>query len=314
MNLRFARLILIFAPYLLITQWSCKPQANKDLIYDSPSHGSINISVDESFRPVIEEQIAMYQESYPGTLINAEFKTEAECFKDFFRDTGNRVIIVTRRLVEKEEKYMKDSLNYFPGFDLVATDAIAIVLHKDNPDSLFTLSRLREQLMGKINRDQKIVFDGLTATSNVRFVLDSILKGAPFDTAVVKAAKTSKEVLEFVAGDPKAIGFVGINWIGNPEVKEQVEMLKKVKLAYVECSVCDSIPFVKPVQESIVSRRYPLVRGLYFIKKENFNGLGTGFASFLKNERGQLIFRRAYLGPIMELGIRNVIINEKLPE
>ncbi|MEX0635805.1 MAG: substrate-binding domain-containing protein, partial [Ferruginibacter sp.] len=246
MNLRFGKLVFVFAPVLILMQWSCKPQANKNLMYDSPSHGSINITVDESFRPVIEEQIAMYQESYPGTFINAKYKTEAECFKDFFRDTSNRVIIVTRRLVEKEEKYMKDSLNYFPGFDLVATDAIAIVLHKDNPDTLFTLSRLREQLMGKINREQKIVFDGLSATSNVRFVVDSILKGAPFDTAIVKAAKTSKEVLEFVAADSRAIGFVGINWIGNPEVKEQVEMLKKVKLAYVECSVCNNTPFVKP--------------------------------------------------------------------
>ena len=314
MNLRFVSPVWLLALYVVVTVLSCKPQPNKELLYDSPSHGSINISVDESFRPVIEEQIAMYQASYPGTVINAQYKTEAECFRDFFRDTSNRVIIVTRRLDEKEEKYMKDSLNYFPGFDLVATDAIAIVLHKDNPDTLLTLARLRDQLTGKINRDQKIVFDGLSATSNVRFVIDSILKGSSFDTSIVKATKTSKEVLEFVANDPKAMGFVGINWIGNPEVKEQVAMLKRVKLAYVECSVCDSTPFVKPVQESIVSRRYPLVRGLYFIKKENFYGLGTGFVNFLKNERGQLIFRRAYLGPILELGIRNVIINEKLPE
>lgn len=314
MNQRFLRTALLLATCVVMIFISCKPQANKDLRYDSPSHGSINISVDESFRPVIEEQIAMYQESYPGTKINATYKTEAECIQDFFRDSSNRVVIITRHLGEKEEKYMKDSLNYFPGFDLVATDAIAIVLHKDNPDTLFTLDRLRDQLMGKIKRDQKIVFDGLTATSNVRFVIDSILKGSNFDTSIVKATKTSKEVLEFVANDPKAVGFVGINWIGNPEIKEQVDMLKRVKLGYVECSVCESTPFVKPVQESIVSRRYPLVRGLYFIKKENFNGLGTGFVNFLKNERGQLIFRRAYLGPIMELGIRNVIINEKLPE
>jgi len=304
----------IWAVSLALLQLSCKPQANDKNLHDSPSHGSINISVDESFRPVIEEQIAMYQESYPGTIINAEYKTEAECFKDFFRDSSNRVIVVTRRLGEKEEKYMKDSLNYFPGFDLVATDAIAVVLHKNNPDTLFTLDRLRSQLMGKIKREQKIVFDGLSATSNVRFVIDSILKGAAFDTSIVKAAKTSKEVLQFVAENPAAIGFVGINWIGNPEVKEQVAMLQKVKLAYVECAACDSTPFVKPQQESIVSRRYPLVRGVYFIKKENYNGLGTGFVNFLKNERGQLIFRRAYLGPIMQLGIRNVILNEKLPE
>jgi phosphate transport system substrate-binding protein len=47
---------------------------------------------------------------------------------------------------------------------------------------------------------------------------------------------------------------------------------------------------------------------------ENYTGLGTGFTSFLKFERGQLIFRRAYLGPVMDLDIRNVQVNERIPE
>jgi hypothetical protein len=106
MNLRFVSPVWLLALYVVVTVLSCKPQPNKELLYDSPSHGSINISVDESFRPVIEEQIAMYQASYPGTVINAQYKTEAECFRDFFRDTSNRVIIVTRRLDEKEEKVL----------------------------------------------------------------------------------------------------------------------------------------------------------------------------------------------------------------
>jgi len=39
------------------------------------------------------------------------------------------------------------------------------------------------------------------------------------------------------------------------------------------------------------------VRGIYYILKENYFGLGSGFANFLESERGQLIFKRAYLGP-----------------
>jgi phosphate transport system substrate-binding protein len=64
----------------------------------------------------------------------------------------------------------------------------------------------------------------------------------------------------------------------------------------------------------MLTRRYPLVRGLYYIIKENYSGLGTGFISFLKYERGQLIFRRAYLGPVMDFGIRDVQINIKSPK
>lgn len=304
--------VIIFC-WVVFILLSCKPQQNKTQLYDSPSYGSINISVDESFKPVIDEQIQMYETSYPGTKIVAHYKPEADCLKDLFRDSATRAVIITRGLTDNEEAFLRDSLNYLPGWNMIASDAIAVVLNQASNDTLFTLQRLHDQLLGKIKRDQNIIFDGLNATSTVRFVIDSILKGKTFDTSVVKAAPNSREVLEYVSNHPGAIGLVGIEWIGNPERKEQVDMLKKLKFAYVECLACTDTPYVKPMQQSILSHRYPLVRGLYYINKENYNGLGTGFVSFLKNERGQLIFRRAYLGPVMDLNIRRVRINEKLP-
>ncbi len=294
--------------------FSCSPQKNNDPSFDSPSHGTIHVSVDESFKPVIDEQIAMYEASYPGTKIIAHYKPEADCLRDLFRDTLNRAVIITRGLTEKEDKFFRDSLGYLPGWNAIATDAIAVVVNKASTDTLFTLDRLQQQLQGKINRNQTIVFDGLNATSTVRFVIDSVLKGKTFDTSVVKAARTTNDVLAVVASNPNAIGLVGINWIGNPEEPAQVEMLKKVKISYVECIVCKDTPYVKPMQASIMTRRYPLVRGLYYVNKENYNGLGTGFVNFLKNERGQLIFKRAYLGPLMDMDVRSVKLNEKIPE
>ncbi|MFN8247873.1 MAG: substrate-binding domain-containing protein [Ferruginibacter sp.] len=279
---------------------------------DKPGVGTIHITVDESFRPVMEEQIRVYELSYPGAHIIASYKPEADCFKDFFRDSANRLVIVTRGLTDKEDRYMLDSLYYRPGWDKIATDAIAVLVNSKSNDTLFSQERLRQQLLGKQGREQQIVFDGLNATSTVRFIRDSILKGAAFDTSVVRAARNSSEVISFVAENENAIGLVGISWIGNPEDSAQLQLLKKVKIAYVQCSACEDSPYVKPMQESILTRRYPLVRGLYYIIKENYFGLGSDFVNFLKYERGQLIFRRAYLGPVMDFNIRNVKINEKL--
>ena len=80
------------------------------------------------------------------------------------------------------------------------------------------------------------------------------------------------------------------------------------------CDVCVNKPYILPSQETIMNRRYPLVRGLYYNVKENYTGLGSGFIAFLKYERGQLIFRRAYLGPIMDFRLRSVNLNQKLKE
>jgi phosphate transport system substrate-binding protein len=293
---------------------SCKEDKKVVHPEDTPTKGTIEISVDESFRPVMEEQIAMYETSFPGTKIIAHYKSEVDCFRDFFRDSLNRMVIVTRGLTPKEEKLMTESLGYNPGWNEIASDAIAVVVNKNSGDTLFSLERLQQQLTGKIHREEVMVFDGLNRTSTVRFVEDSILKGKTFDTSVVRAVKTSDEVLEYVAANSNAVGFVGINRIGNPENPKQVEMLRKVKLAYVKCDVCVNTPYVFPSQESILNRRYPLVRGLYYIIKENYTGLGSGLVAFLKYERGQLIFRRAYLGPVMEFTVRDVRLNETLPK
>lgn len=276
------------------------------------TNGIIHISVDESFKPVIEEQIKVFEKSFPGNQVIAYYKTEADCFKDLFRDTSNLMIIVTRGLTDEEDRYFNDSLHYLLHWNEIASDAITIIVNQQNNDTLFTIDRLKKQLSGKSNRDQTVVFDGLNATSTVRYALDSILKGNKFDTSVVKAVKSSGEVINYVAENAEAIGFVGISWIGNPEDSAQVNWLKKVKIAYVSCDVCADSPYVKPMQVSILTKRYPLVRGLYYILKENYDGPGTRFVNFLKNERGQLIFKRAYLGAKMGFAVRNVKINEKL--
>ena len=293
---------------------SCKnQQAKQGGPVDTPSSGTIQISADESFRPVIEEEIKVFEATHPGSKINVAYKPEAECLKDLFKDSATRMVIVTRGLTASEARYFDDTLQYVPSSEKIASDAVAIVVNSKSSDTTFSLQQLQQLLTGVGNNNKKIVFDGLTATSTIRFVMDSILKGKKFDTSKVQAAKNSGEVLDYVAADENAIGFVGISWIGNPEDTAQVNMLRKVKIAYVKCEACLDSPYVKPTQAGIITRRYPLVRGLYYILKENFSGLGSGLAGFMQYERGQLIFRRAYLQPgRMSFETRNVIVNEKM--
>jgi phosphate transport system substrate-binding protein len=46
--------------------------------------------------------------------------------------------------------------------------------------------------------------------------------------------------------------------------------------------------------------------------KEKYQGLGNGFANFLNGDRGQLVFRRAYLLPAkMPFWIRPTTLNQQ---
>ncbi len=261
---------------------------------DTPQQGTINISVDESFKPVIEEQIKVYESTYPNAHIIASYKPEADCFKDLQQDS-TRLIIVARGLTDKETDYYKETLQYKPQFLLIAYDAVAIIVNQNCKDSVFTISRLHDILSGK--EPINAVMDGRNATSTVRYLQDSIMKGEKFGKNVV-ASKSSEDVINTITNRSDAIGFVGLNWVGDNYDRKQQELLKKIKLGLVECVRCEEKGlFAKPSAASVSFAQYPLARPLYFILKENATGLGTGFSNFLSMERGQLIFRRSFLIP-----------------
>ena len=293
---------------LLIFFCSCSgPHKRSDT--DTANSGLIHISVDESFKPVIDSEIQVFEALYPKAKIIAEYKPEAECMKDIIKDS-TRMVIVTRGLTDEEAKIYKDSLTYSPQWDKIANDAVAIVVNNNSPDTILTLSKIRGILNGLTGDKEIAVFDGIKETSSVRFAVDSILKGKPFDPKKVYAAKSSQDVIDYVSKNNNAIGFVGVSWIGNKQDTAQLSFLKKVKIAAIECEKCEGKPYVKPYQANIMTRRYPLVRGLYYILRENYDGLGGGFANFLIYERGQLIFQRAFLGPAkMNFTIRSATTN-----
>jgi phosphate transport system substrate-binding protein len=278
--------------------WACNPSGKKAKVIagdDDLTSGTIHISVDESFRPVIDSQIKVFESQYPKAHIIAHYKAEAECIKDLLNDSI-RMVIITRGLSEEEVNFYKDTLEFPPIFGQMASDAIATVVHPDSKDSLFSLADIRGMLNGTSGYRYQLVMDGLTATSTVRYMLDSVLRGGDFKGQVV-AAKTSAEVLDYVATHPASIGFVGVSWIGNREDSTQLSFLQKVRIAALQCGNCDKEVYVKPYQANIALKRYPMIRGLYYVLKENYAGLGKGFANFLTHEKGQLIFRRAYLVP-----------------
>jgi len=297
---------------LLVFTFGCNRQVKKPKYIpgdDTLTSGTIQISVDESFRPVIDSQIKVFLSQHPNARIIAHYKPEAECLKDLLNDSI-RMVIVTRGLSEEEVKFYKDTLQFTPIFGKIASDAIAVVVNNKSKDSIFSVSDIRSMLNGTSGYRYQQVMDGISATSTVRYMIDSVLRGQPFSSEVV-AAKTSEEVINYVSNHPDAIGYVGVSWIGNKDDSTQLSFLKSVQIASLQCSNCEKEVYVKPYQANIALKKYPLIRGVHYILKENYAGLGKGFVNFMTHEKGQLIFYRAYLVPDrMSLEVRRVNVDE----
>lgn len=286
---------------------SCGPGKVDDR--ETTSKGEINISVDESFKPVIEEQLSVHHASFPNTTIHVTYKSEADCFKDLQSDS-TRMIIVGKGLSDKDADIYKDRLGYRPQYGILAYDAVVTIVNINAKDSVFTIADLRDILSGK--NPKTVVMDGTNATSTVRYLQDSILRGAPFGKNVV-AAKNSEEVISTISTNTDMIGFVGLSWVGDSYDPKQVAYQKKIRLALLECVKCEEKGlYAKASQASLAYGEYPLARPLYYVLKENAAGVGSGFMNFMSLERGQLIFRRSFLVPAkMGFNVRKGQIKEQ---
>jgi len=194
---------------------------------DYGDSGTIHVSCDESFKPIVEELVKVYESDHRKTKIIVTYKPEAECLDDLLMDSV-RMIIATRRANEYEKDYIADSFKIDAVTKVTAYDAISVIVHPDNPDSLLSMDNIREILTGKFRKNLIPVFDGIKATSTVRFIIDSILNGDSLTKTAV-AGRSSKGVIDYVAQTKDAIGFIGVSWIGNPEDTASLMALKKVK-------------------------------------------------------------------------------------
>ncbi|MDP9230898.1 MAG: substrate-binding domain-containing protein, partial [Bacteroidota bacterium] len=142
---------------------------------DTRENGTIYISADESFKPVIDSQIKVYESSYPQTHIIVHYKPEAECLRDFGVDSI-RMIIATRGYSESEKIFMEDSMKVIPKQLVIAYDAVAVIVNKQSTDTLLSMAEIKEILTGRYKKNLTPVFDGLHATSTIRFIIDSVLR------------------------------------------------------------------------------------------------------------------------------------------
>lgn len=297
---------LLFISFLVLVFASCENKSTTPS--DTQTSGTIDISVDETYKPIIEEQLRIFDSSYPNAHIHAHYKPEAECFKDFF-DNKARLILVTRPLTA-DEKTLCEQRKIVPTAMDVAKDAIAVVINPSAPDTEVSLSTLRGILSGVYPKKYIVVFDN-EGSSTVRYVTDSLLKNEKLG-ANVYAAKGNPEVVDYVAKNPTALGFIGISYVSDPTDTLGQGFMKKINVAAIYNDTLHA--FYLPSQRTIGLNEYALTRKLYFINSDTWVGLGTGFVNYLCSYRGQLVFKHAMLLPTrVSITFQETTINPNSP-
>ena len=188
---------------------------------DTYSSGVVTIAADESFEPIIQEEIEVFENLYPLAGIVPRYTTEVEAINLLLKDSVR--LAITTRTLTKEEMNSFHSRKFFPREIKLATDGLALIVNRANPDSLLSVRDFRRILTGEVknwkevNPDSRlkgiqVVFDNKNS-STVRFAMDSICGGKPLAEGNVSALKTNQQVIDYVVKNPDAMGVIGVNWL-----------------------------------------------------------------------------------------------------
>ncbi|GAA4303289.1 substrate-binding domain-containing protein [Compostibacter hankyongensis] len=273
---------------------------------DTQTSGTVHISVDESYKPLIDSEISVFETLHPDAHIIVDYKPEAECFKDLINDSA-KLVIVTRDLNSTEKKYFQDNKTHITA-KILAWDAVALIVNPANRDTTMTMDEVRALMGGQTGNRYELVFDHQNS-SLVRYAIDSINRGKPLPSNT-KAANGCAEVVDYVAGHENAVGVIGVSWISNPYDSTGLSFLNKIRVVGLMSDStlqvqrqnpgfdpATSSYYFKPFQAYIALKSYPLTRAFYFVLREPYFGLGTGFANFLGGNQGQLIIGQHRLFP-----------------
>lgn len=287
----------------------CNQKSQNDSEKETILKGSLEITVDETVKPIVEDQIAVFEGTYYDAKISIKPKSEAELINDLLNQK-TKVVITTRDLTQEEkDKFVKLKIN--PRVTPFATDAIAFISNKSNNDTLIALKTVIDFIKGIPNSKIKgLVFDNPNS-STVRY-MKNLAKVSDIPAHGVFSFKTNDEVIKFVSENDGMIGVVGVNWLSQPSAKMQ-NVVHSINVLSVKGLNSDK--YYSPTQNDIAELKYPLARDLFIINCQGYTGLGMGFASFISGDIGQRIVLKSGLMPVRtpgrKLRIRNEIIKDK---
>ena len=289
--------LLVYSTGLLIFLNSCNSVDNP-LAYQKDTHGrgKTSVFIEESFKKLFQTSIYTFESQYPKAKIVASYYSESAIIDSFYKNK-TKTIVISRDFTEIEKETLKNKKVEVRS-DKIAIDAIALIVHPSNKDTLLTINELKQILIGQqqlwnsSSKKINIVYDHINS-ANYNYIKSFC--GKENTNNNVFAVKSNEEVINYVKNHPNAMGVIGLNWISDLQdfdVKDFLAGIKVVAIAKDKKS-----DYFLPYASFIYTKEYPLIRDVWMINKASKSGLNTGFVLFMMSEIGQTIVQRAGILP-----------------
>lgn len=182
------------------------------------------------------------------------------------------------------------------GFDMieevVAYDALAVVVNPENPVNELTREQLEGIFRGKITNWKEVggedlrivVYSRETSSGTYEFFKESVLHNKNYMSGVLSMPATGA-VIQSVRQTKGAIGYIGLAYL-NPYVKA------------LAVSYDGGRRYVLPSVKNASDGTYPIVRPLYYYYDVEKAAMVQPFVSFIKSADGQCMVEKQGFVPV----------------
>ncbi len=165
----------------------------------------------------------------------------------------------------------------------VGQDGIALIVNPANPVTTLTAPQLRAILQGRVDSwkalggaDVPLTVVARNERSSAAAVIQSIVLGERQTTRAARLATTDESVVQMVAADPGAIGYVSMGYLDSR----------------VRALALDSIPISA---DSVTSHQYPVSAAIVFLgPTAPANDAYRAFFAWVQSPDGQAVVQRHY--------------------
>ena len=297
---------ILFVGLTITALLSCSSKDKRGGRNDTPTSGTISFYADESFSPIIQEEVEQFEYKFPKAHLKPIYTDEITGLQKI-KDLKTCLLITSRGLTSREIAYLQTK-RQVPEVFPIGYDGLALIVNRNNSDTCMTVNDVKKILSGKVTKwsqiypgskrgDIEVVFDN-KRSATLNYVVDSILEGKPINSPNIFAAKTSKDVIDYIDKTPNAIGVIGSNWLNDKRDTTNTTFKKNIHVMSISVKEkATPMNSWKPYQAYLLDGRYPFARTLYCIVVDPQKALPWSFANYISSPIGQLIIFKAGLLP-----------------
>lgn len=271
---------------------------------ETPTSGKLEALVTESLAPLMQKEADEFQRLYPEASVRILATSTRDAIVQLLNDSVS-FIVVDRQLNEEEQGVAKKyEITYVE--TKIAEDALAVLVHKQNPMENISLTSLEKILSGKLSAWRNVPESKWSGT--IELALTPRNSGAyelltnhffqlqePIIPRIV--LESQHEVFKYVAMNERAAGFISLtalhDTIGQPETKQFKTSTRVLAVGGKDTAKT----FVKLHQANIYRQLYPLHYPVYIYTTAKHASLAAGFSAFITSVPGQKIILYAGLVP-----------------